>query len=74
MVGISSAKAAFYNSHVCYRASHNGVLDLGLAISLYRKSGILRIRLMEYNLYDVGTLEGMGLEVSFGVNNDELQK
>ena len=28
---------------------------------------------MEYASYDVGALEGMGLEVTCGVNNDELQ-
>ena len=70
---ISSAEASFYNNGVCYGPSHNGVPDLAVAISHYRKFGLSRIRLMEYDEYDVGALHAMGFEVSFGVNNDELQ-
>jgi hypothetical protein len=73
VAAISSAEASFYNNGVCYGPSHNGVPDLAIAISHYRKFGLTRIRLMEYDEYDVGALHAMGFEVSFGVNNDELQ-
>ncbi|KAE8125999.1 hypothetical protein FH972_020757 [Carpinus fangiana] len=73
VAAISSAEASLYNNGVCYGPSHNGVPDLAVAISHYRKFGLTRIRLMEYDEYDVGALHAMGFEVSFGVNNDELQ-